>query len=412
MPLRIQEVRGQFPALQETYSNQPAIFCDGPGGAQTPLSVIMAMQEYLSRYSANTGGVFETSVVTDQVVEKAHAVMADMLNAEADEIVFGANMTTLTYALSRSLGRILAPGDEIIVTKMDHEANIAPWLQLAEERSLVIHWANVDLETCTLDLNHLQSLLGRRTKLIAVGYASNFCGTVNPIAQITEWAHAAGAMVYVDAVHYAPHGLIDVKALDCDFLVTSAYKHFGPHMGVLFGKRRHLQRLPAYQVRVADAAIPHKFEIGTPNFEGLAGVCACVEYLASLSAGQTDAPLMTTRRERLATAWNLIQEHELRLMQQFLAGLQALPRYRVYGLPETQDRVPTFALRREGIAPRDLARQLADRGIFAWDGNFYALALSQELGVEDSGGVLRIGFLHYNTEEEVQTVLQALAESA
>lgn len=408
MSLPAREVRSQFPALQEIYGQGPAIFCDGPGGAQTPTSVIMAMREYLGRFHANTGGHFETSQATGQVQLEAHRLMADLLNASAHEIVFGANMTTLTYMISRCLGQIFAPGDEIIVSRLDHEANIAPWLQLAADRNLKVHWIELVLEDCTLDLERLKSLLNRRTRLVAVGYASNFCGTVNPIAQITQWAHATGAMVYVDAVHYAPHGPIDVAALNCDFLVTSAYKHFGPHVGVLYGQQRHLTRLPAYQVRVADQELPGKFEIGTPNFEGLAGICACVEYLASLGAYRPDIAMSATRAERLAAAWSLIQEHEESLMSAFLAGIQAIPGLRLYGRPGLQGRVPTFALRKEGTTPQALALHLAAHNIFAWDGNFHALEVSQALGVETSGGVLRIGFLHYNTVDEVHRVLNVL----
>ncbi len=408
MPLSLHEVRGQFPALQELYHQGTAIFCDGPGGSQTPTPVIMAMREYLTRYNANTGGLFDTSQATGQIQQEAHHLMADMFHAAPHEIIFGANMTSLTYLISRALGQTLAPGDEIILSRLDHEGNIAPWLQMAAERNLGVHWVEPNLADCTLDLDHLQSLLNRRTKLIAVGYASNFSGTVHPVAQITQWAHGVGALVYVDAVHFAPHRLIDVQALNCDFLVTSAYKHFGPHLGVLFGKERHLTRLPAYQVRTADRDLPGKFEIGTPNFEGLAGVCACVEYIASLSAADADMALSASRREQIETAWSVIQAHETQLMQGFLAGLQAIPGIRLYGPANVHDRVPTFALRKEGTTPRELATHLANHNIFAWDGNFYALEISRALGVEDSGGVLRVGFLHYNTQEEVNTVLNVL----
>lgn len=408
MSLVVREVRSHFPALQELYRGASAVFCDGPGGSQTPAPVIMAMQEYLSRFGANTGGQFETSLATETVEQEARKAMADLFNASPREIAFGANMTTLTYAISRCLGRTLAPGDEIIVSRLDHEANVSPWLQLAQERNLTVHWIDLVLEDCTLNLQHLQSLINRRTKLVAVGYASNFCGTVNPIARIAQWAHAEGALVYVDAVHYAPHGRIDVAALDCDFLVTSAYKHFGPHVGVLYGKERHFKRLPAYQVRVADQEGSGKFETGTPNFEGLAGICACADYLASLSAYRGDTTVSASRADRLAAAWTLIRDHEERLMTAFLAGLRAIPRLRLYGPDDLRRRVPTFALRKEGVAPKAWARQLAERNIFVWDGNFYALAVSQALGVEASGGVLRVGFLHYNTEEEVQVVLNAL----
>ncbi len=411
MTLPVREVRNQFPALQELYNGAPAIFCDGPGGSQTPVSVIMAMQEYLSRFAANTGGQFETSRATDRVVAEARHAAADLLGATPHEIVFGANMTTLTYLLSRSLGQTLAPGDEIVVSKLDHEANISPWLQMAHERNVVVQWAEPVLADCTLDLRHWQSLLSRRTKLIAVGMASNFSGAINPVQQLTAWGHEVGALVYVDAVHYAPHGPIDVQALDCDFLVTSAYKHFGPHLGILYGKERHLKRLPAYQVRAAAPEIPGKFETGTPNFEALAGLIASVDYLAALGGQAADTVLSATRPEKLQAAWRMIRQHEAGLMTEFLDGLAALPFLRLYGPTALSARVPTFALRKEGTTPGALAAALGQQNIFAWDGNFYALALSQALGVEASGGVLRVGFLHYNTREEVQTVLQALAKA-
>ncbi len=408
MTLPVREVRSQFPALQELYNGSPAIFCDGPGGSQTPVSVVMAMQEYLSRFAANTGGRFETSLATDRVVAEARQVAADLLGARPTEIVFGANMTTLTYMLSRSVGRTLAPGDEIILSKLDHEANISPWLQMADERNVVVRWAEPTLADCTVDLSRLQPLISRRTKLIAIGMASNFSGTVNPVAQITAWGHEVGALVYVDAVHYAPHGRIDVQALDCDFLVTSAYKHFGPHLGILYGKERHLERLPAYQIRAAAPEIPGKFETGTLNFEALAGLVASVEYLTALGGQAADTMLSATRPEKLRAAWRMIRQHETGLMAVFLDGLEALPYLRLYGPTELAARVPTFALRKEGTTPGDLAAALARQNIFAWDGNFYAMALSQALGVEASGGVLRVGFLHYNTAEEVRTVLHAL----
>ncbi len=408
MTLPVREIRSQFPALQELYSGAPAVFCDGPGGSQTPVSVIMAMQEYLGRFAANSGGRFETSQATDQVLAEARNVAADFLGATPAEIVFGANMTTLTYMLSRSVSQILAPGDEIILSRLDHEANISPWLQMANERNVVVHWAEPVLADCTLDLDQLQSLISRRTKLIAVGLASNFSGTIHPVQQITAWGHEVGALVYVDAVHYAPHGRIDVQALDCDFLVTSAYKHFGPHLGILYGKKRHLKRLPAYQIRAVSPEIPCKFETGTPNFEALAGLIASVEYLATLGGQAAGAMLSATRAEKLTTAWHMIRQHETGLMSAFLEGLDALPFLRLYGPTTLATRVPTFALRKEGATPSALAEALARQNIFVWDGNFYAMALAQALGVDASGGVLRVGFLHYNTLEEVQLVLQAL----
>ncbi|RIK47764.1 MAG: cysteine desulfurase-like protein, partial [Chloroflexi bacterium] len=402
--LDVAAIRRQFPALQETYDGRPAIFFDNPGGTQVVRPVIDAMVDYLTRRNANTHGLFETSRRTDDVIVAARQAAADLLGATPQEIVFGNNMTSLTFHLSRSLGRALRPGDEIIVTRLDHDANVAPWVALARDLGASLQTVNVDLETCTLDMDHLRELISSRTKLVAVGYASNLSGSINDVQTIVQWAKEAGALTFVDAVQYAPHGLIDVKALDCDFLACSAYKFFGPHVGILYGKAEHLARLEAYRVRPAGNEAPDKWETGTKNHEGLAGVTAAIDYLAELGAVYGGASFTAPRRDKLVAAWKQIRDYELMLTERMLTGLQASSRIRVYGLIERGDwprRVPTFSIRKEGTTPQQLAQALADANIFAWDGNFYALGLSEALGVEESGGLLRLGLVHYNTLDEI-----------
>src|SRR5271167_246266 len=353
-------VRSQFPALAQTVNGHPAVFLDGPGGTQVPQRVIDAISDYLRRDNANTGGAYATSRNTDAMLAEARAAMADFLHSGADEIVFGPNMTTLTYAMSRAIGRDLGPGDEILVTRLDHDANVSPWLAL-EEKGVTIRWAEIHPEDCTLDVEDLAAKLNSKTKLVAIGYASNAVGTINPVKEIIRLAHAAGALAYVDAVHYCPHGLIDVAALDCDFLVCSTYKFFGPHMGVLFGKREHLERLRPYKVRPNTNAIPNRWEWGTLNHECIAGIAACVEYIADLGRSLTNGPAntrlphpfdklragssrfskggndaastsglnvsgsnatgMNERRAAIQAAYAAIHEHERGLLEQMMSGL-------------------------------------------------------------------------------------------
>src|ERR1700674_5041462 len=326
--LDLTSIRSQFPSLAQTVNGHPAAFLDGPGGTQVPQRVIDAISNYLRRDNANTGGAYATSRNTDAMLAEARAAMADFLHCAADEIVFGPNMTTLTHAMSRSIGRDLGPGDEILVTRLDHDANVSPWLGL-EEKGVTIRWAEILEEDCTLDLDDLASKINDRTRLVAVGYASNAVGTINPIKKIVSLAHAAGALAYVDAVHYGPHGLIDVAALDCDFLVCSTYKFFGPHMGVLFGKREHLQRFHPYKVRPLTDAVPNRWEWGTLNHECIAGITACVDYLADL--GRHANPLASTRRAAVLSAFDAIQKHERGLMESLIRGLLAIPGLKLYG---------------------------------------------------------------------------------
>jgi cysteine desulfurase family protein (TIGR01976 family) len=405
-------VRGQFPALAQEVNGHPAIFFDGPGGTQVPQRVIDAMSDYLARSNANTHGAFSTSRRSDEIIASAHAAVADLLGCDADEVVFGPNMTTLTFALSRALGRELKTGDEIIVTRLDHDANVAPWVAL-EERGAVVRFADINIEDCTLDMAGLKNLINSRTRLVAVGYASNAVGTINDVAEIVRLAHNAGAMAFIDAVHYAPHGPIDVRALDCDFLACSPYKFFGPHAGALYGKREHLTRLLPYKVRPAPDNPPDRWETGTQNHEGLAGVAAAIDYLAEL--GWQATPSVPTRRAALRAAFDIIRPYELSLAARLIEGLLEIPGLTFYGIRDPARfawRVPTSAIRIAGHAPRELAEFLGERGIFTWDGNYYALNLTERLGVESSGGMLRIGIVHYNTAVEVDRVLDALREMA
>lgn len=411
-------VRSQFPALRQTDDyGRPFVFLDGPGGTQVPQAVIDAMADYLVRANANTHGLYATSRCSDQMIEEARRAVADFLNAaSAEEIVFGPNMTTLAFGLSRAIGRTLRPGDEVVVTRLDHDANISPWLALAEQGAH-IRWADFRPDDCTLDMDQLASLITERTRLVAVGYASNAVGTINDVKRIGQLAHAVGAWLFVDAVHYAPHGPIDVQAIDCDFLACSAYKFFGPHVGVLYGRYALLEQLPAYKVRPAGDQPPDKFETGTKNHEGLAGTLAAINYLAELGAryGASFAGQFSSfggRRLQLKTAMAAIRAYERPLAERLLTGLQATSGITIYGITDVNrfdERVPTISFRMQGLTPAQVAERLGEVGIFVWDGNYYALAVTQRLGVEESGGMVRVGIVHYNTAEEVDRLLAELA---
>jgi cysteine desulfurase family protein (TIGR01976 family) len=401
-------VRSQFPSLAQMINGHPATFLDGPGGTQVPQRVIDAVSDYLKRDNANTGGAYATSRHTDAMIAGARSAMADFLGCDPDEVVFGPNMTSLTYAISRSIGRELGAGDEIVLTHLDHDANISPWRAL-EERGVIIRMADIHEDDCTLDMDDLARKITDRTKLVAAGYASNAVGTINDVAEIVRLAHERGAIAYIDAVHYAPHGAIDVRALDCDFLVCSTYKFFGPHMGVLFGKRDHLKRLDPYKVRANTNAIPNRWEWGTLNHECIAGITACVDYLADL--GRHVSSSASTRRAAVLAAFDGIRKHERALMESLIRGLLAIPSLKLYGISDTKrfdHRCPTIAVRVEGHTPLELATRLGERGFFTWDGNYYALNLTERLDVEKDGGFLRIGLAHYNTAEEVERLLAAL----
>ncbi|NTV65771.1 MAG: cysteine desulfurase-like protein [Oscillochloris sp.] len=401
-----QAIRPLFPALAEQVGERPAIFFDAPGGTQVPLPVIAAISDYLAHRNANTHGAFLTSRRTDAVIAAAHQAMADLLGCTPEETVFGANMTTLTFALSRAIGRELGPGDEIVVTQLDHDANVAPWRAL-EERGVTIREVEIDSADCTLDMSNLAAKIGPQTKLVAVGYASNAVGTINDVRRVVELAHNVGAFVFVDAVHYAPHGLIDVRALDCDFLACSVYKFFGPHVGCLYGKAAHLERLHPYKVRPAADEIPDRWMTGTQNHECLAGVVAAVDYLAGLAG----AALPGGRRSALIAAMTMISAYERGLAERLIAGLLAIPGLTFYGIREPERftlRTPTVSFRMAHRSPREVAEYLGEQGVFVWDGNYYALSLSERLGVEAYGGMVRVGLAHYNTAEEVDRLLAAL----
>ncbi len=414
-------LRLQFPSLQQEINGQPAVFLDGPGGTQTPVGVIEAMSEYLLRDNSNQGGRFATSQRTDALLAGARQAAADFLNAaRPQEILFGPNMTTLTFHFSRALSQTWQAGDEIIVTHLDHDANISPWLLAARDRGVTVRWLDFHPEDCTLALAELPHLLTDKTRLVAVTFASNAVGSITDVAQVVRLVHAAGAQVYVDAVHYAPHGPIDVQALDCDYLVCSPYKFFGPHSGILYGKYAHLESLPAYKVRPASNQPPGKWETGTPSFESIAGIRAAIHYLAAIGGLYTGSDLphlaaYTGSRRHLKTAFHLIQQHEAALSLRFLTGAAGIPGLRVYGITDIErldERTPTFAVSLAGYTPQQLAQKLADQGIFVWDGHYYAVAVMERLGLLDQGGLVRIGFVHYNTAAEVDRVLQTLKDLA
>ena len=407
-PLDVSWVREQFPSLQLRVNGQAAAFLDGPAGTQVPKQVMDAVQKYYLKSNANTCGAFATSRSNDGIIDFARAAMADFFNCDKDEVVFGQNMTTITFALARAIGRTLEPGDEIVVTTLDHDANVAPWRAL-EELGMVIRQVDIHESDCTLDLEDLKHKINKNTKLVAVGYASNAVGTINPVAEITKLAHAAGAMMFIDAVHYAPHGPIDVRALDCDFLVCSPYKFFGPHMGTLYGKREHLLRFKPYKVRPAPDTLPDRWETGTQVQELIAGIGAAVDYLAEL--GRHCDPTVKDRRNALLAAYRATREHEMALFLRLAEGLLSIPDLQFFGISDLKrlhDRCSTVSIRLANHSPAEIAASLGERGIFTWDGNYYALNLTERLGVESKGGLLRIGLVHYNTAEEVDRLLAAL----
>jgi cysteine desulfurase family protein (TIGR01976 family) len=404
-------VRQQFPSLQTQVHGKPAAFLDGPAGTQVSQQVIDAIRNYLLHDNANTCGAFATSRRNDAMIAAARQSMADFFNCAPDEVSFGQNMTTITFALSRAIGRELDAGDEVLVTTLDHDANVAPWRAL-EEKGVIIRQVDIRDADCTLDMDDLKRKLTKNTKLVAIGYASNAVGTINPVAEIARLAHSVGALIFVDAVHYAPHGAIDVQALDCDFLACSPYKFFGPHMGTLYGKRDHLMRFTPYKVRPAPDTLPDRWETGTQVQELIAGIAAAVEYLAEL--GRRHHPEAAhDRRSALLSAYRVTHEHEMALLTKLMEGLQRIDGLRIFGITDPANfdqRCSTLSVRLAAHTPTDTATFLGDRGIFTWDGNFYALNLTERLGVQSTGGLLRIGLVHYNTADEVERLLAALHE--
>ena len=406
MNFTLESIRQQFPALQQRVDDQPVCFFDGPGGSQVPRSVLNAITDYLGRYNSNMGGAFFSSYETVAVVNQARESVQALLNAPSrDNIVFGANMTSLTFQLSRAISRDWQEGDEVIVTALDHYSNVSSWQQAAQDKGVVVHQARVNDIDCTLDYQHLLTLLNQNTKLVAVTYASNTTGSLVDLKKVIEAAHQVGAMVYVDAVHYAPHGLIDVQELGCDFLACSAYKFFGPHVGIAYIDAKWLQTLRPYKVEPAPEIGPGRFETGTQSFEALSGVVAAIEYLAQL--GDPVLPL----RERLQQSFLQYQLHEATLSRYFLSKMKQHSKIKLFGISDesrVDKRTPTFAIQIEGATPADVAATLGKQNMCVWNGHFYAIGLCKQLGVLDQGGVIRIGFMHYNSTEEIDQLFIAL----
>ncbi len=403
-------VRSQFPALDAPRKKTAEVYFDGPGGTQVPQRVIDAVSGYMARSNANRHGAFRTSRETDAVVAGAHRAAGDLLGCRPSEVIFGQNMTTLTFWLSRALGRQLSQGDEIVVTRLDHDANYAPWKSL-ERHGVRVKEVKFQPRNCTITLRSLRGKMTKRTKLVAVGYASNAVGTLNDVAAITRTAHRYGARVFVDAVHYAPHGPIDVRRLGCEFLACSAYKFFGPHVGLLYGRRHQLLRLPIYQVRPAGNRLPGRHETGTQNHEGMAGVTAAIDYIANVGRRFGTVGPNCRRRQAVVAGMTAIQNYERGLCQRLVRGLLENPDVEVFGIKDDtlfDSRVPTVAIRVRGVSPRRTASILASQGIFVWDGNFYAQNVTADLGVEEVGGLVRIGLTHYNTSAEVDRLLDVL----
>jgi cysteine desulfurase family protein (TIGR01976 family) len=403
MSLDIPAIRLRFPALRRMVGDREAAYLDGPGGSQVPGSVIAAMSGYLEAGGSNHGGPFVTSRETDAVTGDARRAIADLFGASHDEIVFGQNMTSLTLSMSRALGATWAEGDNIVLTRLDHDGNVWPWVLAARDAGVTVRWLDFDPEDgCRLLTDTIGDLVDERTRLVAVTHASNAVGTIPDVRAVVAAAHAVGALSYVDAVHYSPHGLVDVAALDTDFLVASAYKFFGPHTGCLYGKREILDAVEAYKLRAAPDTPPDKWETGTQSFESLAGVTAAVDYIASLGVGDD-------RRSRLRSAYERIETYGHVLSRRFLDGIAALDHVTLYGRDVPDGRTPTFALSVDGMHPHAVAEHLGDRGIFVWSGDYYAVEVMQRLGFAGTGGLVRIGFAHYNTAEEVDRVVAALA---
>ncbi len=411
--LDVERARAQFPALAMTLDDgRPCVFLDNPAGTQVPRRVIDAVVTYYTSSNANTDGAFLTSRRSDNTILQARQAMADLLGApEPDCIVLGPNTTTLTFSISRAIGRELRAGDEILCTTLDHDANIAPWLALEEDRGVRVQVVDIKPEDGTLDMDDFARKLSARTRLVAATCASNALGTITDAARITRMAHDAGALMWFDAVQYAAHGLIDVAALDCDFLACSSYKFFGPHAGIVYGKRAHLERLRPYKVRPASDEIPDRWETGTGNFEGLAGVANAVDYIASLGAHAAAARGVASRRAWIEAAMSQIKEYERGLGARLIAGLQDLDGATVYGITDParfDQRAPTAAFTLAGYTPDEVAARLGEEGIFVWSGNYYALAVMERLGLEEHGGAVRIGPVHYNTPAEIDRAIGAL----
>ncbi len=406
--LNIPQIREQFPALNQARDGNPAIFFDGPGGSQVPLSVCQAMTDYLLAGNANLGGPYFSSQATTKLMIDARTAAADLLNAtSSDSIIFGPNMTSLTFNISRSISRDWQPGDEIIVTGLDHYSNVSSWQQAAKDKGVIVHQVNINAIDCTLDVDHLQFLLSHKTRLVAVTHASNTTGSLVDVHAISRMAHQVGALVYVDAVHFAPHHRIDVQAIGCDFLACSAYKFYGPHLGILYMDPKWVRTLDPFKVEPATNDGPGRFETGTQSFEALAGFINSVDYLASLSGGQA-----THRRKMLDGAYHRIAEYEQTLSEHFLTRISLFKQVKLHGISDVarlSQRTPTFALTIEGKNPDEVAQYFATRHMCIGNGHFYAQGLCEQLGLMDKGGVIRVGMMHYNTLQEIDLFMTELA---
>jgi len=410
MAYDIQRIRAEFPSLSVTDNGMRRIYLDNPGGTQICRRSMDRMQDYFINANTNTHGPFRTSHLTDVLIEETHSALADFVGADdPGEIVFGQNMTTITMHLSRSLARNLEPGDEIVVTRMDHDANISPWLLIAEDRGCTVRWIDFDPNTYRYDAASVDAAITAKTKIVAVNYASNALGTVNDVRAVADAAHAVGALVFADSVQFTPHFLTDVKAIDCDFLACSAYKFYGPHQGMVWGRRHLLEGLTPYKVRPADATLPSRFETGTQSHEGMAGTLGAIEHFEWV--GETMGAGGSTRRERLTSGFDVIADYELDLNRHLIRGLEAIPGILVHGLSEEadlKDRVPTVGVVKEGADPEDMAARLGEANIFVWPGHYYAIEVIERLGLTEAGGMLRIGLGQYNTREEIDDLLNVL----
>ena len=406
----IDYVRAQFPALGRTVNGFPVAYLDGPGGTQVPQRVLDAVSDYLVNHNCNIHGVFATSEETDAIIDGSHHALADFLGCDWHEVSFGANMTTLTLLLAQGIARTLTPGDEVLTTQLDHEGDRGPW-QLLEDHGIVVREAPVDVETCTVDMKAWENRLSSKTKLAAMGYASNATGTVNDVKRAAAAAHEAGALMFVDAVHFALHGSIDVRDIGCDFLACSAYKFFGPHVGVLYVRTDANEHVRPLKLRAQEDDPPFRFETGTLNHEGIAGAGAAVEFIADLGRHHAeDQTGVATRRAAVVAGMKAIEAHEQPLAQRLIAGLSQIPGLRIYGPPAGSPRTSTVSFTLPGFRADEVARALGAKGLFVWDGDFYATRLVELLGLADKGGLVRIGLAPYNTAEEVERTVAAVAE--
>ena len=398
------QIRSHFPALERSHANLPVAYFDGPGGTQVPRSVVAAIADYLYRHNANTHWVYPTSVETDEMILAARAALADFLGGAPEEIVFGANMTTLTFHLARGLGRAWGPGDEIVVTELDHRANVDPWLALAKERGVTVRMVRANVETGELDWEDFERQVGARTRLVAVGAASNALGTISDVRRAAELAHGVGALCFVDAVHYAPHTLVDVAALGCDFLACSAYKFYGPHVGILWGRGDLLAAVDVPKLLPASDAAPDRLETGTGNFEGMMGAAAAVDFLASLGEAGS-------RRARLENAFERLHAEGSALVRRLWDGLGSIPGVKRYGPPPGRPRTPTVSFAMDGIPSVEIARRLAEHALFVSNGDFYASTIVRRLGRAEDG-LVRVGCACYTTADEVDRLLEGVRSLA